>query len=141
MKPINDSRICSYTSSIYNLTADYQKSICVVSDLKNYTDARSNCRNNGMQLYNINDLPIALSKTEILSFSNKFLIGENGTTYFVKGRQHSNCANINSSSEGFNVGFGSCSLLAPSICQFLQLSRKGYMRVGSLIKTVKIGVG
>lgn len=124
LKPINVSSICSYISSVYNLTADYQKTICVITDLKNYTDARLNCNNNGMQLYNIYDLPNSVSKTEFFSFSRRLLMGENRTEFFVKGRQNLDCAIIISSSDGYNASFGSCSSLAPSICQFLQVSRK-----------------
>jgi hypothetical protein len=126
LKPINDSRICAFRKNIYSDIADYQKTICVVDESKNYTEARLNCQRNGMQLYDIFDSFGSFSETELLSFASKSWPTEIGRFFFIKGRKDSTCANINNTNGAFVKGFGSCNVLQRSLCQFLQISRETF---------------
>jgi hypothetical protein len=109
---------------IYSDIADYQKTICVVNESKNYTEARLNCQRNGMQLYDIFDSYGSFSETELLSFANETWPARNGNVFYTKGRKDLTCANINNTSGQFKSGFDSCTRLLPSVCQFVDVSRK-----------------
>lgn len=122
--PINTTNSCLYKSAVYNSTFHYQKSLCVASGIRNYTESRLNCLKNGMQLYNTNDLPWRIAEKELFKFANELSSAKIGNLLHIKGRSISECANINNTVGNFTKGFGSCSLLLPSICQFLEFPRK-----------------
>lgn len=116
--------MCSTKKNLYNTTASYQKTICLVNEARNYTDSRLNCQRNGMQLYDLSES--LYSETELLKFANMTLSSNVGRTYFTKGRNNLQCAIVSNAAGSFSEGFGSCSSLSPSFCQFLEASRKNH---------------
>jgi hypothetical protein len=124
LMPIATPSICAEIKHVYNLTADYQKTICYVSQAQTYTDARITCNNNGMQLYGIVDAKESVSKTSLLSYANKKWLPKSGNVFNIKGRKDSNCANINNTLGDFVDGFGSCSIPKMTFCQFISNARK-----------------
>jgi Papain family cysteine protease len=123
LKPIATPSVCSDVSFIYNGTADYQKTICFVNQNKNYADARLTCKNNGMQLYDINESSTSDSKTALFNYANKKWPANSGFVLHVKGRTYTTCASINNTVGTFGDGFGSCDTATLSVCQFLDISR------------------
>ena len=122
LKTVNVSDVfCSLRSFAYNLTNDYQKTICVISGSRNYTNSRQKCQQSGMELYDTKDFPD--STTELFKFLNKTFAANSGKVFYIKGRKDSFCANVNNTLGGFSEGFGSCSMNGSRVCQLLEVSR------------------
>lgn len=99
----------------------------------NYTDARLNCNNNGMQLFDIVDLSGSDSKTELLSFANKMWMSGSGKAFHIKGRKDINCKNIDNTLGNFADGFNACNKTTSSFCQFISTdSNYDFMLMGFL---------
>jgi hypothetical protein len=124
MSPIATPTICTEFKHVYSLTAEYQKTICFVSQAQNYTDARMTCNSNGMQLYNLIDPQGSVSKTSVLNYANKKWQAKSGNVFNIKGRKDTNCANINNTLGDFVDGFGSCTTPKMTFCQFISNARK-----------------
>jgi hypothetical protein len=124
LKPITPPAVCNETRVIYNSTGDYQKTICLITQNLNYTDARLNCNDNGMQLYDIVDVTGSDSKTSLLDYANKKWAQKSGNVLHVKGRRDINCGNIDNTLGSFVDGFGACNRTTWSVCQFISTDSK-----------------
>lgn len=127
LKPTNNSAICSFKHDVFNSTFYYLKTLCVITDRRNYTEARIFCQRNGMQLYDIKEHAGSDSMTELVAFMNETWPVQNGNVLYVKGRKDLTCRNVNRTGGDFEEEFDSCDLLMPSICQFINSTSNPFL--------------
>lgn len=112
---------CTETLDVYNSMNIYEKSICLVTQPKNYTNARQNCMKNGMQLYRIVSTD---TKLALLNFVNKKCAMEGVSSIFIKGRRGSDCSVLNKAEDVFFENYGKCAEQSWSICEYINLNGK-----------------